>query len=264
MPDPDADLASGPADRRIPDDDPPPARGTGRGSLLRIVAILAALVALVLLARTAGGSLPQFAAWVDGLGVWGPVVFVAGYAAATVAFVPGSLLTLAGGAIFGLGWGTLYVFAGATLGALGAFLVARYVARAAIERKVADMPRFTAIDRAIGREGRKIVFLLRLSPVFPFVLLNYALGLTRVRFLDYAVASIGMLPGTLLYVYSGKLAGDVATVAGDGAAAERGAGYWVVMGLGLLATLAVTTVVTRIARRALTEDLEAVEGEGAP
>jgi uncharacterized membrane protein YdjX (TVP38/TMEM64 family) len=236
--------------------DNPQAGGSRRGTLIKAVFGLAVLVALVLVARAAGGSLPRFASWVDGLGVWGPLVFIAGYAVATVAFIPGSLLTLAGGTIFGLGWGTLYVFVGATLGALGAFLVARYVARATIEKKVLDMPRFAAIDRAIGREGRKIVFLLRLSPAFPFVLLNYALGLTRVRLLDYAIASIGMLPGTLLYVYYGKLAGDVATVAGDGAGAEKGAGYWVVMGLGLLATLAVTTVVTRTARRALSGDLE--------
>jgi uncharacterized membrane protein YdjX (TVP38/TMEM64 family) len=132
------------------------------------------------------------------------------------------------------------------------------------------MPRFAAIDRAIGREGRKIVFLLRLSPVFPFVLLNYALGLTRVRLRDYAVAALGMLPGTLLYVYYGKLAGDVATLAADGTETERGAGYWTLMALGLLATIAVTTVVTRTARRALQQDLEPADrshaspSQGAP
>ncbi|HVS14704.1 MAG TPA: TVP38/TMEM64 family protein [Thermoanaerobaculia bacterium] len=237
-----------------------PSAPARRGSLLKIAIAVAALIALVAVARGSGLSLESFAAWVDGLGVWGPVVFIAGYAVATVAFVPGSLLTLAGGAIFGLGWGTLYVFAGATIGSILAFLVARYVARAAIEKKVEGMPRFATIDRAIGREGRKIVFLLRLSPVFPFVLLNYALGLTRVRLIDYAIAAIGMLPGTLLYVYYGKLAGDVVAVAKDGAPAEKGVGYWVVMGLGLLATLLVTTVVTRLARRALSEDLEPVEG----
>ncbi len=112
--------------------------------------------------------------------------------------------------------------------------------------------RFAAIDRAVGEQGRKIVFLLRLSPVFPFNLLNYGLGLTRVRFPDYFAASIGMLPGTLLYVYYGKLLGDVAALAG-GAAVEKDAGYYAVLALGLVATLAVTTLVTRIARRALRE-----------
>jgi uncharacterized membrane protein YdjX (TVP38/TMEM64 family) len=193
---------------------------------------------------------PAFAAWVDGLGLWGPVVFVLGYALAVVAFVPGSLLTLAAGAIFGLGEGTLYVFVAAVLGSTGAFLVARHLARAAVERRLSGDPRFAAIDRAIGAQGRRIVFLLRLSPVFPFNLLNYALGLTRVRLGDYVAASVGMLPGTFLYVYSGKLAGDVAAAAG-GAAPARGPGYYAVLGAGLAATLLVTVIVTRIARRAL-------------
>ena len=225
----------------------------GRGLPLgRIAAAVVVLAVLLVLGRVAGGYLPAFAAWVDGLGVWGPLVFIVGYALAAVAFVPGSILTLAAGAIFGLWRGVLYVFVAATLGASAAFLVGRYVARAAIERRIAQNPRFAAIDRAVGAEGRKIVFLLRLSPVFPFNLLNYALGLTRVRFLDFFLASAGMLPGTILYVYSGKLIGDVSALAG-GAAVEKGAGYYAVLVLGLAATVAVTTVVTRTARRALRE-----------
>jgi uncharacterized membrane protein YdjX (TVP38/TMEM64 family) len=210
------------------------------------------LVGLVLLGRSLGARLPEFAAWVEGLGVLGPLVFVAGYAVAVVAFAPGSVLTLAAGAIFGLAKGTLYVFIAATLGASAAFLVARHLARGAVERRLAGNARFAAIDRAVGEQGRKIVFLLRLSPVFPFNLLNYALGLTRVRFADYFVACAGMLPGTLLYVYYGKLAGDVAAFAG-GAAVARGTGYWTVWLLGLAATVVVTTVVTRAARAALRE-----------
>jgi uncharacterized membrane protein YdjX (TVP38/TMEM64 family) len=219
--------------------------------VLRALGAAAALAVLFLLARELGGYVPAFADWVESLGPVGPVVFVAGYAIATVAFVPGSLLTLAGGAIFGLAKGTVVVFAGASLGAILAFLVARYVARAAIERRLAGS-RFAALDRAIEKQGRKIVFLLRLSPVFPFVFLNYALGLTRVRLLDYALACLGMLPGTLLYVYYGKVVGDVAALAA-GAKVERGAAHWVVLGLGLAATLVVTTMVTRIASRALEE-----------
>jgi uncharacterized membrane protein YdjX (TVP38/TMEM64 family) len=223
---------------------------------LRWIGIALLVAGLVWLVRVGGGYVPRFVGWVDALGPWGPVAFVLGYALATVAFIPGSVLTLAGGAIFGLGEGVLYVFLGATLGAIGAFLVARYVARRAIERKVASHPRFAAVDRAIGREGRKIVFLLRLSPVFPFVILNYALGLTRVRLLDYVIASIGMLPGTLLYVYYGKLIGDVAALASKtGDSPERGWQSWTVLALGLLATAVVTAVVTRIARNALRENL---------
>jgi uncharacterized membrane protein YdjX (TVP38/TMEM64 family) len=220
--------------------------------MVRIALTAIAIVAVIVLARTLGGYIPRFAAWVDELGVWGPVVFILGYAAAAVAFVPGSLLTLAAGAIFGLGAGVVYVFVAATLGASAAFLVSRYVARRAVESRLVNNPRFAAIDRAVGAQGRKIVFLLRLSPVFPFNLLNYALGLTNVRFIDYFVASIGMLPGTVLYVYYGKLAGDIAALAG-GAAVQKDAAYYAVLGVGLIATVVVTTIVTRTARRALRE-----------
>ena len=230
-----------------------PASAPRRGlPFARIVLVVVGLVVLVALGRQAGRYIPQFAQWVNGLGVWGPIVFILGYAVAAVAFVPGSLLTLAAGAIFGLTQGVVYVFIAAVLGSSAAFLVSRYLARRAIERRLASNPRFAAIDRAVGAQGRKIVFLLRLSPVFPFNLLNYALGLTKVRFADYVAASVGMLPGTLLYVYYGKLAGDVAALAG-GAAPEKGAGYYAVLILGLAATIVVTTIVTRTARRALKE-----------
>jgi uncharacterized membrane protein YdjX (TVP38/TMEM64 family) len=229
---------------------PPEARA--RLSRTRLLFLVALVAGLVLAGREAVGQLPRFAAWVESLGVWGPVVFVLGYVVATVAFVPGSLLTLGAGAIFGLVQGTVLVLAGATLGASAAFLVSRYLARDAVERRLAGNARFAAIDRAVGEQGRKIVLLLRLSPVFPFNLLNYALGLTRVRFADFVAASVGMLPGTLLYVYYGKVAGDVARLAG-GAGVPRGPGYYAVLGLGLAATVLVTTIVTRTARRALEE-----------
>ncbi|MDX2165477.1 MAG: TVP38/TMEM64 family protein [Deltaproteobacteria bacterium] len=221
-----------------------------RPPLAKIAIGVALLIAVILLARTGGGYIPQFAAWVNGLGAWGPIVFILGYAAAVVAFLPGSVLTLAAGAIFGLGAGVAYAFTAAVIGSSAAFLVSRYLARGAVERRLAGNARFAAIDRAVGAEGRKIVFLLRLSPAFPFSLLNYALGLTQVRFVDYLVAAVGMLPGTLLYVYYGKLAGDVAALAG-GAAVEKGAGYYTVLAIGLLATVVVTALVTRTARNAL-------------
>jgi uncharacterized membrane protein YdjX (TVP38/TMEM64 family) len=209
-----------------------------------------AVAAVVVVARRAGAYLPVFAEWVTGLGVWGPMVFILGYALATVAFLPGAILTLAAGAIFGVAAGVVYVFIAAVLGSCAAFLVARYLTRSAVERRLAGNPRFAAIDRAVGAQGRKIVFLLRLSPVFPFNLLNYALGLTQVRFVDYLAASPGMLPGTLLFVYSGKLAGDVAALTG-GAAVQKGAGYDTVLAIGLVATVLATMVITRTARKAL-------------
>jgi len=221
-------------------------------SVGRVVLLAAAVVGLILLGRQGGAYIPIFAEWVKGLGVWGPVAFIAGYVVAAVLFIPGSLLTLAGGAIFGLTKGVMIVFLAAVLGSSAAFLVSRYVARSSIERRLAGNARFAAMDRAVGAQGRKIVFLLRLSPVFPFTLLNYGLGLTNVRFVDYVVASIGMLPGTLLYVYYGKVIGDVAALAG-GTAMEKGPADYAILILGLAATIVVTTIVTRIARRALSD-----------
>ncbi len=213
---------------------------------------LAALLAFVLIGREAGGYVPRFAQWVDGLGAWGPAAFVVGYAAAVVGFVPGSVLTLAAGAIFGLVEGTVVVFLGATLGSTLAFIISRYVARDAVARRVEGDRRFAAIDGAIERQGRRIVFLLRLSPVFPFSLLNYALGLTRVRLADYVLASFGMLPGTILYVYSGRIAGELAALAGS-ASVQHGAGYYAVITVGFVATAIVTIGVTRVARQALSD-----------
>ena len=220
------------------------------------------VAALIVAGRRAGALVPEFVRWVNGLGPWGPVAFVAGYIAASVALVPAALLTLAAGAIFGVVEGVAVAFVGASLGASAAFVIARYAARGRVERRIAGNERFRAIDRAIGREGRKIVLLLRLSPVFPFNLLNYALGLTRVRFIDYVLAMPGMLPGAILYVYTGKVAGDVAALAG-GVAPARSAGYYGVLGLGLAATASVTVIVTRAARRALAEATAGPSPSGA-
>ncbi|MEE8526382.1 MAG: TVP38/TMEM64 family protein, partial [Thermoanaerobaculia bacterium] len=192
------------------------------------------------------------AEWVDSLGVWGPVVFIVGYAVGTVAFVPGSILTMASGAIFGLVYGTIYTIIGAIVGVTIAFLVARFVVRRQIEDKIAGNEKFAAIDRAIAAQGGKIVFLLRLSPAFPYNLLNYALGLTKVPLLQYVLASVGMLPGTFLYVYYGKAIGSLSAIAA-GEAPEHGNEQWAFLALGLIATIAVTAVVTKIARRALAE-----------
>ncbi len=225
---------------------------------LRMGAIALGIIAIVLLAREAGGYVPRFADWVGSLGFWGPVVFVLGYAAAVVALIPASALTLAAGAVFGLGWGALYVFIAAVLGSTAALLTARYLARGSIERRIAGDARFLAIDRAIEEQGRKIVFLLRLTPAVPFGLLNYALGLTRVRVVDTLIASVGMLPGTLLYVYGGKVAGDVAAAA-SGSGEGRSPAELALLAVGFVATIAVTVLVTRIARKALAEATEGSE-----
>ena len=238
----------------------PEAAGVSRRTLFVRVALGAAILAVLLLAgRRLAAAVPAFQGWVEGLGAWGPLAFLAGYAVAVVAFVPGSLLTLAGGATFGLVRGVAYVWLAATLGAVLAFLVARHLARPWVEQRVAADSRFAAIDGAIASQGGRIVFLLRLSPLFPFSLLNYALGLTRVRFRDYTIASLGMLPGTVLYVYYGSLAGELAHAAGG--TTTRGPAEWGLLGLGLVATLLVTRLVTRLAGRAVRE---ATGPEAAP
>jgi uncharacterized membrane protein YdjX (TVP38/TMEM64 family) len=221
-----------------------------RKRTLVALAVFGAAVGLILLGREFAVVVPGFVNWVQGLGWWGPAMFIVGYTVATVALVPGTVLTLAAGAIFGIGWGFLWVLTGATLGAISAFLVSRYLARGLVERHLLD-ERFRALDAAIGEEGFKIVALLRLSPVFPFNVLNYGLGLTRVRFRDYALACVAMAPGTLLYVYYGRVAGDLAGAAAG--TAQRGIEYWLFLGLGLAATVVVTMFVTRVARRTLRE-----------
>ncbi len=226
---------------------------TSTPRLMRMLALaVLAISAVILFGRFGARYVPMFANWVHELGALGPIVFIGGYMIAAIVGVPGSLLTLAAGAIFGLSLGIAYAITAATLGATAAFLVSRYVARGFVERRLAGNARFRALDQAIADNGRKIVFLLRLSPVFPFSLLNYALGLSQVRLVDFVIASVGMLPGTVLYVYYGKLAGDVAGVA-SGGAPVRDTGYYALLVLGLLATIAVTTLVTRVARRALAQ-----------
>lgn len=193
--------------------------------------------------------------WVEGLGNLGYVIFFLIYALFTVLFLPGFILTVGGGAIFGLWTGFIVVSLGSTVGASLAFLIGRFFARDMIEQKVANSERFSAIDRAVGKQGWKIVFLTRLSPIFPFNLINYAYGLTKVPFWHYAFASwIGMMPGTLLYVYVGSLAGTVAkaTMADQ---PETGSMEMVFQVVGLIATLAVTFYVTRIARKALRNEV---------
>lgn len=188
--------------------------------------------------------------WIDGLGVWGPVFLAGFYIVAPVLFLPGSIITLAAGALFGVTKGFLAVWVGANLGACAAFIVGRTLARDWIAGKVAANPKFAIVEEAIAREGFKIVLLLRLSPVFPFNLLNYALGLTRVSLANYALASlIGMIPGALMYVYLGSVAGSLAAVAAG--KVEGGLAVDVLKWAGLAFTVIATLFVTSIARRSL-------------
>lgn len=230
-----------------------------RLNLQRVFLVVAGLVVLLVIGRTLGGYVPRFSAYVNGLGPWGPIAFIAGYIVAAVMFVPVSLLTLAAGAIFGFGLGLAYVMTGAVISASLSFCIARYVARGAIERRFLGNPRFVAIDRAVGEQGVKVVLLLRLSPVFPFFLMNYGLGLTRVRFADFAVGLIGMVPATAFYVYYGTVAGDLAAVLGG--TARTGLGPRVaLLVVGVVATVAVSVVIARAANRALAREVVGVGG----
>ena len=186
------------------------------------------------------------------LGPWGPVLFALLYILFAVTMAPAFLLTVAAGALFGVWRGSALVFVSATLGAIAVYVVAqrlagtRFIARVIMDRRVA------AVRLAVAGEGVWVQFLLRLSPIVPYVLLNYALGLSRVRFRDFLVACVGMIPAIVMYTYYGRVVGDVAKIAA-GVAPPRGREYYILLGLGLAATVAATMAITRAARRAIEE-----------
>ncbi len=218
----------------------------------KVLITIAAIAAVAVLARMfhLGEAFGAALERIRGLGALAPVLFIIIYIAGAILFVPGAILTIGGGALFGVVWGSVYVSIGATIGATAAFVIGRYIARGWVRGRLAGNPRFAAIDDAVGREGWKIVALTRLSPIFPFNLLNYAFGLTGVSLRDYVIATwAGILPGTVLYVYIGALGG---TLARPGAA-HRPAAQWALDIVGLLATLAVALYAGRIAARALRE-----------
>jgi uncharacterized membrane protein YdjX (TVP38/TMEM64 family) len=220
---------------------------SGRG-VWKGVAIGMGVAAIVVAARLLPVEewLQSFEAWVKGMGPAGMVLYGAVYVAAAVLFVPGIVLTLGAGYLFGLKWGIVVVSIASTVAAAVAFLIARYLARGAVERVARKNPRFAAIDRAIGKEGWKVVALLRLSPLVPFSLSNYLYGLTSVRLPPYIATSwLAMLPATVLYVSLGAAGQTI------GGKTPRSAGEWALLGVGLAATGAVTVVLTRVAKREL-------------
>jgi uncharacterized membrane protein YdjX (TVP38/TMEM64 family) len=223
-----------------------------RGTLIRCVValLLVAGVVAVVSAGSVTEQLQRFLAWVESLGTWGLVAVAAAYTPQCLLFLPGSPISLGAGFLFGVVRGVIAVSIGSTIGASAAFLAGRTLLRSWIEGRIAGSDRFRALDAAVGEHGFKIVLLTRLSPIFPFNVLNYAFGLTKVRFRDYVLASwIGMFPGTVLYVYLGSAAKNLAELfAGK---VEGGIGQNVLFFIGLVATLAVTVVVTRIAKQAV-------------
>ena len=228
--------------------------GSGGGNLVKLLVLIAVVLGLFATAKflPLNEYLGEFFESIRSLGIWGPVILAVAYILATVFMVPGTILTLGAGFTFGLVQGFFAVSVGSTLGALAAFLVGRTMARGFVEQKAKQNPRFAAIDHAVEQQGFKIVLLTRLSPVFPFNLLNYLFSITNVRTRDYFLASwIGMIPGTIMYVYLGTAAKNLADLLGGNV--EGGIGKKVLLGVGLLATIVVTVFVTRIARQAIAQ-----------
>lgn len=181
---------------------------------------------------------------------WGAVVFVPLYALWVTLLLPGVWASMLAGALYGTAWGSVVVFVGACLGALAAFLLGRTWLRDWARRRLAAVPKLQAVEQAVSREGLKLVLLTRLSPAFPFSLLNLAYGLSEVSLRDYTIGLIGILPGTILFCGLGALAGDVARF-GEVLSGEADAGTWTLRVVGILATLGSVWLVGRAARRAL-------------
>ena len=179
--------------------------------VLSLALVLAIALALAWRDRFDAAALQ---AWVEGAGAAGPVLFMGLYAVATVLFLPGAVLTLAGGALFGPLWGTLWSLTGATLGAALAFLIARHLGADWVARRAG--PRLQRLNEGVASEGWRFVAFVRLVPLFPFNLLNYAMGLTRISFVTYLLATwVFMLPGAFAYTWLGH-AGREALSGGDG------------------------------------------------
>jgi uncharacterized membrane protein YdjX (TVP38/TMEM64 family) len=235
---------------------------TGRGQFswnrpwIWIVGLLLALAVAMLL------RLPSYAQEllriilerIGQMGHWGPILFILLYLLSCVALVPGSVLTMGGGALFGVVRGSIYVSIGATLGATAAFLVGRYLARNWVTRKIGAHPAFAAIDNAVADEGWRIVLLTRVCPIFPFFLMNYAYGLTRVSLHHYVLATwIGIIPGSTLFVYIGSLARS-----GGEQSGQLG---WAWKGFILITAVLSVAYLSRIARRALVKRIALPDGD---
>ncbi len=216
-------------------------------NLGRLLGVAVPLVGAVACGKLLAPYLPSFSAWVSSLGVWGPIAFVTVYVLGVVCLMPVFLLTIASGAVFGVVRASIFVMTGSLIGAFFAFLISRYLIRDLVARRIAKNPKLTAIDRAVGEDGRRLVFFLRLSPVVPFVLSNYVLGVTRVGLLDFLIGTLGLAPIAISYAAFGQAAS--ATNAETGKSALS----WPVLGLGIAATVFLAWLITRIAQKAIAE-----------
>lgn len=237
-------------------------RRAARRAALAALLLAAALVVWVWL--PADRLLTNLLTWAAAHPTSGMLAVAAIYVPACLLFVPGALLTLGAGYALGVVRGALAVSLGSTAGAAAAFLCGRTVAREWVMARLADRPAFRALDQAVAQRGWQVVLLARLSPVLPFNLLNYAFGLTQIRFREFVWASwLGMLPGTALYVTLGASAQSLAAAARGG---ERSPAALVLLGVGVAATLGLTILVGRAARaqlRTLASETTATQPDGA-
>jgi len=239
-----------------------PKKGSGTFKLVAGVAVIAALIVASRFVDVQGLFRDTLQS-IEDLGFVGALVFIGLYIVACVFFIPGLILSLGAGAIYGVVKGTVLVSVSSTLGATAAFLVGRYLARDWIAQKIDKNEKFKAVDEAVASEGWKIVGLTRLSPIFPFNFLNYAYGLTQVSLRDYFFASwIGMMPGTVVFVYLGSIAGNLANI-GEGES-QKSPLEWVLTVVGLLVAIIVTVYVTKVARRALSERVDGGAADTPP
>ena len=193
------------------------------------------------------------------LGGWGPVLFIVVYVLAAITLAPAFLLTFSAGAVFGLWRGTLLTYIGAVLGASAVYAMAAPLARSRLLRWVDRDPRVAATRRAVVKDSAWIMFLLRLSPLVPYNLLNYALSLSGVTYRDYLLASLGMIPAIIMYAYYGTVAGDVTRILA-GVSPRRGTEYYVMLVVGLIATFVATHMISRAAKKAVSqEDIAATQ-----
>jgi uncharacterized membrane protein YdjX (TVP38/TMEM64 family) len=198
-------------------------------------------------------GLPSLDAVVEALASpLGAIAFVPLYALWVTLLLPGVWASMLAGALYGTAWGSVVVFVGACLGAEVVFLLGRSWLRDWARRQLQRAPRLQAIEGAVSREGLKLVLLTRLSPAFPFSLLNLAYGLSQVSLRDYTLGLIGILPGTVLFCALGALAGDVARF-GAVLSGRADPATWALRVLGVVATVVVVALVGNAARQALEE-----------
>jgi uncharacterized membrane protein YdjX (TVP38/TMEM64 family) len=188
--------------------------------------------------------------WIAGLGPWAPVLFVLIYVAAAVVVAPAFFLTVAAGAMFGVWRGSVLVFVAASLGASVVYALASPLGRLRWIQAITRDRRAAAVKAALVDDGLWVMFLLRLSPVVPYTVLNYALAVSGVRFDRFLIALVGMLPAIVMYTYYGKVVGDVAALAA-GVSPPRGPEYYATLVVGLVAVVVSTMLITRASKRAL-------------